>query len=149
MRWLRALVSALLISTLVVVALDASPASAQSPPANGPKKSGKLSPRLTKRAAAPSDRAAPNAAAALPDTGPGSPVVMPDGRLVVEVKVQDTSAATLDALRAAGAEVLAVGDATLNVSAAIDPGALQQLGAVAAVRYVSEALAPKSHATCP
>ncbi|MBI2706591.1 MAG: S8 family serine peptidase [Actinobacteria bacterium] len=79
----------------------------------------------------------------------GRPVWRPDGRLVADVVVNDTGDTTVGAIRATGAEVLAVSREGSTVSVAINPAALPALGSLPAVRYVTEALAPKTNAICP
>ncbi len=79
----------------------------------------------------------------LPGQGPGS--LLRDGeRLVVNIRVRSTDATVLDAIRAAGAEIVSVNAPFGTVDAAVLPDDLRTLAAAAGVEYVGENLAPMS-----
>jgi hypothetical protein len=103
-----------------------------------------LSPRLAELAR-PAVRALPPAAQArrlgLAPSGPGS--LLRDGdRVLVDVRFAAGAIAALDALRAAGAEVLAPSRSYQTVTVAIAPASLSRLAAVPGVEGVSERRAP-------
>jgi flagellar hook assembly protein FlgD len=108
-------------------------------------KTGKLSPRLDALSGS-AGSASPRAHAlplSLPASGVGSLVRHQDGRVLVEIRTADTSAAGVAALRSSGAHVVNVSPAYATVTATVAPGALRAIADNADVRYVSEVLAPR------
>ena len=104
----------------------------------------KLSPRLA--ALADGTRFASNLARArslsIPATGVGSLVERRDGRFLVEIRTNHTSASSVAQLRALGARVVNVSAAYATVTAEVLPSAMRALAASPLVRYVNEVLAP-------
>lgn len=103
-----------------------------------------LSPRLTelfKPAVRSASRAEQAAQLSLAPSGPGS--LLRDGnRVLVDVRFDRGAAAGLDALRAAGAEIIHLSRRYQTVTVAAKPADLPELGAVARVGGVSEILTP-------
>ncbi|MGA3057937.1 MAG: S8 family serine peptidase, partial [Candidatus Limnocylindrales bacterium] len=86
----------------------------------------------------------------LPVSGPGSIMERPGGRILVDVRVSDTSAATLHGLEAIGARLVYVDDALRIVTAEVAPSGLTALAAVQPqVLSVEEVLQPAVNAACP
>jgi hypothetical protein len=128
------------LATLLAAAVLAPPAAAISSPAGDPS----LSPRLDELAR-PALRSAPRAAQAarlsLAASGPGS--LLRDGnRVLAEVRFESGAPLAVEALRAAGAEVVQVGRRYGTVTVAARPADLPRIGAVAGVAAVTETLAP-------
>ncbi|HYJ22414.1 MAG TPA: S8 family serine peptidase, partial [Solirubrobacterales bacterium] len=103
-----------------------------------------LSARLAELAE-PALRSAPRAEQAarlsLAAAGPGS--LLRDGnRVLAEVRFERPPALPVEALRAAGAEIIHVGRRYGTVTVAVRPADLPRLGAVTGVAAVTEALAP-------
>jgi Subtilase family len=120
-------------------------AAAMAGPPNG------LSPRLAELAK-PSVRSASDRVQAkklgLASEGPGS-ILRKGNRVLVYVRF-DHGAAAVDALRAAGAEIVNVSRRYQTVTVATRPSDLAKVAAVAGVAGVTEALSPVSAAsTCP
>jgi subtilisin family serine protease len=133
----------------LLLALAAGTASAAAAPAEDP-----LSPRLS-HLATPALRSAPSGqqarALSLAPTGPGS-LMRLDGRVVVEVGFDEGAANGVEALRAAGGEVLDLSRRYQVATVAVRPPELHAIAQVAGVRSVKEALAPITHGTgfaCP
>ena len=83
-------------------------------------------------------------------SGPGSLMERPGGRILVDIRVSDTSAATLNRLKASGAHIVFVGDALRTVTAEVAPSRLTDLASVQpAVLSVQEVPEPISWAACP
>jgi len=112
---------------------------------------GDLSPRLA-ALATPAVRSAPDAVQAkrlgLPDEGAGS-LLRRGNRVLTYVRFERGALAGLDALRAAGAEVVDASRRYQTVTVAAKPDQLTDVGAVANVGSVSEALAPVAAEACP
>lgn len=73
----------------------------------------------------------------------------PNGRIVVDVRLSDTSARTLDDLRQAGARMRFL-DTTMQVATvAIDAADLPALASVTGIISVREVLRPMTNAACP
>ncbi len=81
--------------------------------------------------------------AGVPASGPGSLIPRPAGRVLVDVHVADTSLATVAAIAAAGAQVVAVSADTRTITAEVAPTDLGALSSAAPVSYVAEVLAPQ------
>lgn len=120
-----------------VIALSVMPAVAREDPVE-PVKQGPLSPVLQQYAV--------GSAPAAED-----PVVTrPNGRLVVEVVLSDTSQVSLNRLAAVGARVRVVDPDLGMATLAIDAGQLADLASLAPlVRSVQEVTPPQVNATCP
>ncbi len=112
---------------------------------------GDLSPRLAELAA-PVVRSAPEVVQArklgLPAAGPGS-LLRHGNRVLAYVRFEQGAVAGLDSLRAAGAQIIDASPRYQTVTVAAKPGQLRQVGAVANVGSVSEALAPVAAEMCP
>ncbi len=112
---------------------------------------GDLSPRLA-ILAKPAVRTAPDAVQAkklgLPDEGAGS-LLRRGNRVLAYVRFERGAVAGLDALRAAGAQVVDASRRYQTVTVAAKPDQLREVGAVANVGSVSEALAPVTAEACP
>ena len=144
------------VASLIIAAALAMPlvmSSGTSANAASPGKGGPLTPRLQLLADPAFDASPPQAQAeklALPVSGPGSIMERPGGRILVDVRVSDTSAATLDRLEAAGAHLVYVDDALRIVTAEVAPSQLTALAAVQPqVLSVQEVLQPMVNAACP
>jgi hypothetical protein len=86
----------------------------------------------------------------VPASGPGSITERPGGRILVDVRVSDTSAATLQLLRSSGAQLAYVDRALRIVTVAVAPARLTALAAVQPqVLSVEEDLEPMVQAACP
>ncbi len=90
------------------------------------------------RAASPDEQAA---ALGLPAEGPGS-LVREGDRVVVEARFESGAVAAVDALEAAGAEVLLASGRYQTVAASVEPADLPALAAVPGVASVLPARAP-------
>lgn len=111
--------------------------------------SGKLSQRLAALATPEvqaMDAQAQSQTLGVADTGAGSLMTRPGGKLVVRARLTDTSTATLHDLEAAGATVTAVAADTPEVNAVIAEANLAQLQAVPGLLSVIEELTPEVHA---
>jgi hypothetical protein len=108
------------------------------------RKSGKLSPRLTKLARGLASPNAKTGAAALslPSSGAGSLVTASDGTTLVYIRTRDTSTRGVARLTALGAHVVNVSAEYSTVTARVAPSAMTNVAADSDVTYVSEALAP-------
>lgn len=127
-------------ATLAALLTAAAPGTASVPDA--------LTPRL--RALSAADlRAAPAAvqadAISLLPHGPGS-LTRDGGRIVVQARTTGEPHASLDALRAAGAEVLDVHSPLHTITAVVREQDLRAVGAIAGVESVEEVIAPMSGA---
>jgi len=132
------------------------PSPAGAAPAPGPvdaaatAKRAKLSPRLSVLARdAPRHGFVRASALSLPDAGVGSLVRRANGDVLVEIRTADVGAPTLDALQAAGANIVNVSSQYSTVTASVAPNALAAIAAGPAVRYVNEVLAPRVAALDP
>ena len=86
----------------------------------------------------------------LPASGPGSIMERPGARILVDVRVTDTGAATIDALRATGLLLVYVDDPLRIITAEVLPSQLTALAAVQPqVLSVQEVLQPGTSAACP
>jgi hypothetical protein len=86
----------------------------------------------------------------LPAAGPGSLVHRPGGRILVDIRVADTTARTLNRLRASGGQLAYVDRGLRIVTAAVSPARLSALAAVQPqVLSVVEDLQPMVSAACP
>lgn len=125
---------------LAACALAPAPASAMPSPSAVPA----LSPRLAELAR-PAVRSAPRreqaARLSLAPSGPGS-LVRDGGRILVDVRFAGSAGAPLDALRAAGAEIVHASPRYQTATVAARPGDLAQIGDLPRVAGVSEVLAP-------
>jgi hypothetical protein len=156
-RRLRSVLAAVTVMSVVVALAGFSASAVSAAPAAAATSHGRgndpLTPRL-RQLADPAFAALPPQARAqrlwLPASGPGSLVERPGGRILVDVRVSDTSAATLDRLRASGATTAYVDRGLRIVTAAVAPA---RLGALAAVQpevlSVHEDLQPMGQAACP
>jgi Subtilase family len=129
-----------LATLLAVGALGPVSAAAMSSPVADPSLSARLD-----ELARPALRSAPKAEQAarlsLAASGPGS--LLRDGnRVLVEVRFESGAALAVEAMRAAGAEVVHVGRRYRTVTVAARAADLPRIGAVAGVASVTEALAP-------
>jgi len=106
-------------------------------------KPGKLSPRLATMAAAAGSASPSARALSLPATGVGRLIQRPRGRVLVEIRMATLAPAAIAALTALGAQVVNVSHAYSIVTASVTPASLHAIAADAAVRYVSEVLAPQ------
>ena len=145
-----------LLASLFIAAALAMPltmSSGTSANAASPGKGGPLTPRLQQLADPAFDALPPQAQAkklSLPASGPGSLMERPGGRILVDIRVRDTSAATIRRLQATGAHPVFVDDALRIVTAEVPPPRLDALAAVQPqVLSVQEVLQPMVHATCP
>jgi len=120
-----------------------SPQPASTQPA---KSTGKLSSRMQQMVQSPQLRTASPVeqarALSLPADGPGSLVRDKEGRLLVEIRVLDTTTATLQALRDAGAVIADVAEAYQVVTAFARIDDLSAIAGLPAVQSVQEQLAP-------
>ncbi len=128
------------LAALLGLCVLAPSASAMSAPSSTPT----LSPRLAELAR-PSLRSASRATQAgrlsLAAGGPGS--LLRDGnRVLVEVRTEGAALDAVDALRAAGAEIVHVSSRYDTVTAAVRPLDLPAIGALAGVAAVTEVLTP-------
>ena len=111
-----------------------------SSPASGPGLSARLD-ELAEPALRSAPRAEQAARLSLAASGPGS--LLRDGnRVLVEVRFESAAAPAVEALRAAGAEIVHVGRRYRMVTVAARPVDLPRIGAVAGVAAVTETLAP-------
>ena len=78
----------------------------------------------------------------LADTGAGSLMQRPGGRVVVRIRFDDTSPATLDAVRAAGVADLSLSAPDGVANGVIAPDDLPALALVAGVASVQEEITP-------
>src|SRR5437762_534388 len=128
----------------VVVAIGGLTVGVPSPVAAAPAprstRTGKLSPRLATLAAGAdfASRRAEAKALSLPQSGVGSLVTRPDGRVLVYIRTGDTSSDGVAELRALGAQIVNVSPQYSTVTAAVAPGALPSVAADPAVDYVME-----------
>ena len=143
------------LASLIIAAALAMPLMMSSGPfanAAAPGKGGPLTPRLQLLADPAFDALSPEAQAeklGLDVSGPGSIMKRPGGRILVDVRLSDSSAATLDRLEAAEAYPVYVDDARRIVTAEVAPSALTALAAVQPeVLSVQEVLQPATNA-CP
>jgi hypothetical protein len=134
-------ITGLLLATALFTGSAAAGAAA-APPA--PKQRGPLSPelgRLGGSALSGEPPARQAAALGLPATGPGS--LIRDGRRVlVNLRFETGVDEHLDALRSAGAEIVAAGRGYQTVTAAVPTDALRGLGAISGVGSVTAVRAP-------
>ncbi|HEX4490277.1 MAG TPA: S8 family serine peptidase [Acidimicrobiia bacterium] len=134
------------LSMTGVVAPSTAAASGSAGPPVRAKPAGPLSVRLQALAAASAGGASPSAAAqdsavGLPARGPASLLHSRDGRLIVEVRTADTSAATIARLRRVGA-VVNVAKRWRTTTLAIAPTRLTALARITGVQSAMESLAP-------
>ncbi len=132
----------------IAVALFSAPASAVA--VAGP--SGSLSPRLAELAK-PSVRSGSHAAQAaqlgLAPEGPGS-LLRKGNRALAYVRFDHGAAASVDALRASGAEIVSASRRYQTITVAVRPADLTSVAAIPNVAGVTEALTPVAAAsTCP
>ena len=147
-----------LVSGLVAVtvpAASASGAGANAPSATSGKGKPSAGSRLSDRLLRLSDpsvqamsAAAQAQAMAVSASGPGSIERTAGGEIVAEVRVADTSPATIASLRSAGASIVHVSSSLPIVTVAVAPESLRVLAAVPQVRYVAEVLEPMRN-SCP
>jgi len=107
-----------------------------------------LSPRLAELArpgARSASRAEQAARAGLPRRGPGS-LLRDGGRLLVDVRFERGAAAGVEALRAAGGEIVQVSRRYQTVTVATRPARLGAIAALRRVAGVTEVLAPLTRA---
>jgi hypothetical protein len=111
-----------------------------------------LSPRL---AALVANKPSPGAQAAgqeqltVPETGPGTLMRTPDGkRVVVELRLASRDAATIDALKAAGARLLPQPADYGRLTVSVLPQDLPAVGDVPGALYVGEEVVPIQGAVC-
>jgi hypothetical protein len=138
-------VVAVLGASLVLAGLTGGLGTTSSDAAPTTAKSGKLSTRLAQLATPAlvrAGRASQAAALDLPARGAGSLMRREGGSLLTYVRVSDTSAATVAAIRGAGATIVHVSPDYRVVTAAVPAARLDTVGRLAQVDYVSEALAP-------
>jgi Subtilase family len=132
-------------------AFAAAPAAAQGGAVQG--RNSPLTPRLqlladAKFAALPSQARARGLG--LAPSGPGSIVERPGGRILVDMRVADTSVSTLQRIRSIGAQVTYIDSGLRIVTAAVPPARLTALAAVQPqVLSVEEDLQPMIQAACP
>ena len=82
--------------------------------------------------------------------GPGAPLETATGRLLVDVRLTNTSPATLQSLRDAGGRVTFVDQTMRTATVAVQPSDLQALATSGpAVIAVREILQPMTNAACP
>jgi hypothetical protein len=114
------------------------------------KSTGKLSTRLA-LLAQPHVRSLRAAAQAqvlsLPEAGPGSLIRSADGAVLTYIRVSDTSAAQIQALRQAGARIVHVAPAYGIVTAYVDADHLSGVAALHAVQNMREEMQPKHFGT--
>jgi hypothetical protein len=131
----------LVFAGLALALLSSSAASAPAPARTG---SAKLTFRLA--ALASSDlRNAPRAAQAvalsLPARGPGS-LLRVNGNPLVQIRADSTSAATRQALEAAGARIVNISAKYHTFTASVPVAALQRIAGIAGVQAVTDVLTP-------
>jgi hypothetical protein len=116
------------------------------PPANATQAATKLSFRLALLVQSPQLRGATAdvqaRALSLPPLGPGSLMRDSQGRLLVNIRTTDVTAAGLQALRDAGADVTNVSERDRVVTAFVPIAELEAVANVASVQSVREELAP-------
>jgi Subtilase family len=145
---------AIVLSVVVGIAgVSVTSASAAPPAGLSHGKRGPLTPRL-QLLADPGFAALPARVRAqrlgLPTSGPGSISERSGGRVLVDVRVSDTSASTLQRLRASGAQLTYVDNSLRVVTAAVPVARLSALAAVQPqVLSVEEDLRPMVQAACP
>ena len=149
-RQLRRVASLIIAAALAMPLLMSSGAAASGA---SPGKGGPLTPRL-QLLAGPAFDALPLQDQAekllLPVSGPGSVMERPGGRILVDIRVTDTSAATLARLQATGSDLVYVDDALRIVTAEVPTSRLTALAAAQPqVLSVEEVLQPMVHAACP
>ena len=88
------------------------------------------------------DPAAQAKAVSLPPKGRGSLIRNAQGELLVSIRLSDTSAATIDALRKAGATIVNVYQPYRTATAYVRPDRLRGIVAGPAVENISEQLSP-------
>ncbi|HET6997469.1 MAG TPA: S8 family serine peptidase [Solirubrobacterales bacterium] len=129
-----------LAALLVACALTPASASAMPAASGNPNLSPRLA-ELTEPALRSAPRAEQAARLSLAPRGPGS--LLRDGnRLLVDVRFERGAAAALDALEAAGAEIVHLSHRYQTVTVAARPASLAAIGDVARVGGVTEVLAP-------
>ncbi len=110
------------------------------------KSTGKLSSRLEALASSPTLQNATleeqARALSLPATGPGSLIRDEQGRILVTIRMDDTSAANLQALAAAGATVVNVSQSHQTLTAFIALNDLQAAANLQSVQSIQEELSP-------
>jgi len=144
---LSAAIVAAVVLTAVVTPMAVASAARSQPVTNASVvgRGSKLSPHLrTLAQPAVQSYSAPEQshAVGLADTGPGSLMHRPGGRIVVRIRFTDTSTATLDAVRAAGLANLSLSAPDLAANGVIAPADLAALVAVPGVASVVEELTP-------
>jgi hypothetical protein len=146
-RWLSALAAVALVVTMAAptAANDGSGGTIRDVRASQASKPEPLTPRL-QRLADPAIAALPvkarNRLLGLPESGPGTLVDRGGRRILVEIRVADTSATTLSELRDAGARIVHVAKDRLIVTAEVAPRAFRAVAAIPVVTAVYEASAP-------
>lgn len=136
-------VATTLVASLGLLVEPASAAPAVAAPSSRYKTA--LSPRLAKvstPAAAAQSADAQSSDAGLPPSGEGSLLRKADGRLIVDIRATDTSAATIDALEAAGATPSNIDGARGVITASVAATNLAAVAAVPGVTSVAEELTP-------
>ena len=116
---------------------------AQAPPPAADPAGSKLSPAL---AALANPTALPQTQtdqAAEPNSGPGSMVQRPDGRVLVDLLLKDKSAATLGAIEATGAKRVAVSDTDTLATYAMLPDELARLESIGGLQFAHEVITPE------
>ncbi|MDQ4132685.1 MAG: FG-GAP-like repeat-containing protein [Actinomycetota bacterium] len=137
----RGILIGLLLAAFLAVGQPLAAAQADPPPRRAKAPTGKLSSRLA---------ALGSPAAAIPDNRPGGMRRLDDGRVVVDVRVDDNSEPTQHRLEAAGGEVLSVSDPALRIiTLAVPDDGVRAITDVRGVENVKEVLAPLSHACGP
>ncbi len=127
----------LAVAGLLCTTVTSPAVAAQDPPVTTVK-SGPLSPTLKEMAGD------------LPTSGTALPAQMTaKGRVLVDVRVQDTSAATVQQLREAGAAIRFVSPEQRTVTVAVDPGDLDALAELTSVEYAEQVPRPLTNADCP
>lgn len=86
---------------------------------------------------------------ATPAEGPGSLLRHDAGRYLVDIRVGELDDAVLGALTAAGATITQTNPEQALVTAAVEPGRLDEVADVAGVEWVADILTPITHAACP
>lgn len=127
---------------LLAVSMGAVPAAGASGQAS---KSGTLTPRLeqlSQPGAATASTGDQAALVGLPAAGPGALLRLSPDRVVVEIRLADVGATSVDRLRSAGAQIVGVSGSLRTVTASVRPADLPALGAAIGVQSVQEVLRP-------
>jgi len=149
----RCVLSLVTITTFALVATAMTPAASASPSpssASADKATGKGSSRMSQRLRQlqqPDIQRLPAAAQAAAvqaaERGPGSLLTEPGGRLLVDLRLADTGEASLAAVVATGAEIVAVSSTDPAITVSVLPQQLAALEDLPTLRWANEVLRPR------